>query len=99
MKEALQTSYSSTKETSRGAKVKIVLSQPFKNLMGTFGCVSRGENTTITARVTKARENECQGTASTTYRQHRICNEGSNHSDMHIGIGPTMADVSLSPAE
>ena len=67
--------------------------------MGTFGCVSRGENTTITARVTKARENECQGTASTTYRQHRICNEGSNHSDMHIGIGPTMADVSLSPAE
>ncbi|KAH7037276.1 uncharacterized protein B0I36DRAFT_402775 [Microdochium trichocladiopsis] len=72
---------------------------PFKGLKGTFGCVARGENATVTARVTKARENECHGNATTTYRQHRICVESTNHSDMHIGIGPTMADVALSPAD
>ncbi|KXJ93864.1 hypothetical protein Micbo1qcDRAFT_201808 [Microdochium bolleyi] len=71
---------------------------PFKNFKYGDLCISRGANETRSALVTKARENECQGNSTTTFRQHRLCVEGSNHSDMHMSIGPTMADVGNSPA-
>ncbi|KAJ1335802.1 tyrosinase [Microdochium nivale] len=72
---------------------------PFKNFKVGDDCIARGANETRSALVTKAREDECQGNSKTTYRQHRLCVEGSNHGDMHMAIGPTMGDVARSPAD
>ncbi|KXJ86448.1 hypothetical protein Micbo1qcDRAFT_126172 [Microdochium bolleyi] len=62
-------------------------------------CVARGELKSETRSVTVANENTCQGSGGASYSAHRRCVEGTNHAYLHRGLGPTMANAAVSPAD
>ncbi|KAH7024584.1 uncharacterized protein B0I36DRAFT_249907 [Microdochium trichocladiopsis] len=62
-------------------------------------CVARGEIKSETNEITLGWEDICHGQQGNTFPQHRNCVELSNHSRMHRGLGPTMANAATSPAD
>ncbi|KXJ90252.1 hypothetical protein Micbo1qcDRAFT_110944, partial [Microdochium bolleyi] len=60
-------------------------------------CLSRGEDSGITANVNQNFENQCNGQAA--YADMERCSEFGPHGHGHNGIGPVMAEVSASPSD
>lgn len=60
-------------------------------------CLSRGEDTTITANVNLNFQNQCNGQAA--YADMERCSEYGPHGNGHNGLGPVMAEVAASPSE